>query len=110
MIDYIDSNFAGYEDSDRKLSLMAPSIFANDAETQREIGSSAINSFTRLLTAGRELGDTHNTFSPEILAAMVVGTLNMLTTSWAMDKNYPIFAKLEEARFMFETLICKDPD
>jgi len=110
MIDYIESNFAGYEDIDRKLILMAPSIFANDAETQREIGNSAISSFTRLLAAGRELGDTHNTFSPEILAAMVVGTLNMLTTSWAMDKNYPIFDKLEEARFMFETLICKDPD
>ena len=45
---------------------------------------------------------------PEILAAMVVGTLNMLTISWAMNSEYPVFAKLEEAREMFEQLICKD--
>ena len=37
---------------------------------------------------------------------MVVGTLNMLTISWAMNSDYPIFAKLEEARVMFERLIC----
>ncbi len=47
-------------------------------------------------------------FSPEILAAMVVGTLNMLTISSAMNSDYPIFAKLEEARVMFEHLICTD--
>ena len=44
---------------------------------------------------------------PEILAAMVVGTLNMLTTSWAMDSNFPVFAKLEEARALFEHVICR---
>ena len=39
---------------------------------------------------------------------MVVGTLNTLTTSWAIDSSYPIFDKLEEARLMFERLICKN--
>lgn len=108
MIDYIESNFAGYEDIDRQLILIAPSTFAEDTEKQREIGNSASASFTRLITAGIELGDVQTDFSPEILAAMVVGTLNMLTTSWAMNSDYPIFAKLEEARGMFERLICKD--
>ena len=108
MIDYIESNFAGYEDIDRQLILIAPSAFAEDTEKQREIGNSASASFTRLITAGVELGDVQTDFSPEILAAMVVGTLNMLTTSWAMNSNYPIFAKLEEARGMFERLICRD--
>ncbi len=108
MIDYIESNFAGYEDIDRQLILIAPSTFAADTEKQREIGNSASASFTRLITAGVELGDVQTDFSPEILAAMVVGTLNMLTTSWAMNSGYPIFAKLEEARGMFERLICKD--
>ena len=65
-------------------------------------------SFIRLITAGVEVGDVQTVFSPEILAAMVVGTLNMLTISWAMNSDYPIFAKLEEARVMFEHLICKD--
>ena len=47
-------------------------------------------------------------FSAEILATMVVGTLNMLTTTWAMNSDYPIFANLEEARTLFARLICKD--
>lgn len=108
MIDYIESNFAAYEDVDRQLILLAPSTFANDTEQQREIGNSAIASFTRLILAGQEAGDAKTTFSPEILATMVVGTLNTLTTSWAIDSSYPIFAKLEEARLMFEQIICQD--
>lgn len=108
MVDYIESNFATYQEIDRQLILIAPSTFADNTEKQREIGNSASASFTRLITAGIELGDVQTEFSPEILAAMVVGTLNMLTTSWAMNSDYPIFAKLEEARLMFERLICKD--
>ena len=108
MIDYIEANFSGYEDIDRQLILIAPSAFAEDREQQREIGNSSMASFTQLITAGLQLGDVSTKFSPEILASMVVGTLNMLSTNWAMDSDYPIFAKLEEARTMFEYLICKD--
>ena len=108
MIDYIESNFSGYDDIDRQLILIAPSTFAEDTEKQREIGNSASASFTRLITAGIELGDVQTTFSAEILATVVVGTLNTLTTTWAMNSDYPIFAKLEEARLLFEHLICKD--
>ena len=108
MIDYIEANFAGYEEIDRQLILIAPSAFAEDREQQREIGNSSMASFTQLITAGLQLGDVSTKFSPEILASMVVGTLNMLSTNWAMDSDYPIFAKLEEARTMFEYLICKD--
>lgn len=110
MIDYIESNFAGYEDVDRHLILLAPTTLANNTEQQREIGNSAIASFTRLILAGQESGDARTEFSPEILASMIVGTLNTLTTSWAIDSDYPIFAKLEEARVMFEQLICIAPD
>ena len=106
MIDYIESNFAGYDDVDRQLILLAPSTFAEDTERQREIGDTAMASFIRLIAAGVALGDVQTDFSPEILAAMVVGTLNMLTISWAMNSDYPIFAKLEEARVLFERLIC----
>ena len=108
MIDYIESNFAGYEDIDRQLILIAPSTFAEDAQRQRELGDGAIASFVHLIAAGIDMGDAKADFSAEILAAMVVGTLNMLTISWAMNSDYPIFAKLEEARVMFEHLICKD--
>lgn len=108
MIDYIESNFAGYEDVDRELILLAPSTFAEDRARQREIGDKAMASFIRLITAGVKLGDVRTEFSPEILAAMVVGTLNMLTISWAMNSDYPIFSKLEEARVLFERLICRE--
>jgi AcrR family transcriptional regulator len=107
MIDYIESNFSGYEDIDRQLFLLGPIAFAQDRQQQVEVGSSSMASFTRLITAGLEIGDVKTDFSPQMLAAVVVGTLNMLTMSWAMDDNFPIFAKLEEARGLFESLICK---
>ncbi len=56
MIDYIESAFAGMNDIDRQLVLLGPTAFAEDQETQREIGSSAMASFTRLIEVGRELG------------------------------------------------------
>ena len=109
MIDYIESNFAAYEDIDRQLILLAPTVFADNAQQQREIGDAASASFTGLIAAGIELGDVQTDFSPEMLASVVVGTLNTLTTTWAMDSDYPIFSKLEEARALFDRLICK-PD
>jgi len=107
MIDYIESNFATYKDIDRQLFLMAPLVFAQDKEQQRKIGMSAIDGFKQLFTIGLDNGDVRTEFSPEILATLVVGTLNTLTSSWAIDASYPVFARLEEARLMFDSLICK---
>ena len=107
MIDYIEANFSTYKDIDRQLFLMAPVAFAQDSEQQRVIGMSAIEGFEQLIAAGVEIGDVCTEFSPEILATMVVGTLNTLTTSWSLDSSYPVFARLQEARLMFEKLICK---
>ncbi|WP_165954193.1 TetR/AcrR family transcriptional regulator [Seongchinamella unica] len=108
MIDYIESSFSGMTDIDRQLILVGPTAFAEDPDKQREIGLSAMASFTRLFEAGVAQGDVNTRFSPETLATNVVGTLNMLTISWCLDSSYPVFAKLEEARCLFEYLICKD--
>ena len=108
MIDYIESSFAGMNDIDRQLILVGPTAFAEDREQQREIGNSAMASFTRLIKAGVQLGDVNSEFSPDMLATTVVGTLNLLTINWCLDDDYPVFAKLEEARSLFERLICKD--
>ena len=108
MIDYIESAFAGMNAIDRQLVLVGPTAFAEDQETQRELGNSAMASFTHLIRAGLDQGDVRTDFTPEILATTVVGTLNMLTISWCLDEDFPVFAKLEEARVMFEQLICKD--
>jgi AcrR family transcriptional regulator len=110
MIDYIESNFSGYRDIDRQLILMAPSVFASEPDQQREIGNSALASFSALVAAGQKSGDARTEFSADILATMVVGTLNTLTLNWALDRDYPIFAKLKEARAMFEHLVCRHPD
>jgi AcrR family transcriptional regulator len=108
MIDYIESSFAGMNDIDRQLVLVGPTAFAEDQERQREIGNSSMTSFTQLINAGIELGDVKTEFTPLMLATTVVGTLNMLTISWCLDSSYPVFAKLEEARKLFDQLICKD--
>ena len=108
MIDYIEAAFAGMTEIDRQLILVGPTAFAEDQEKQREIGNSSMASFTRLIEAGVELGDVNTEFAADTLATTVVGTLNMLTISWCLDSNYPVFAKLEEARRLFEHLICKD--
>ena len=108
MIDYIESNFATMNDIDRQLVLVGPTAFAEDQERQREIGNSSMASFAQLIDAGIQLGDVKTDFSALMLATTVVGTLNMLTISWCLDSSYPVFAKLEEARSLFEQLICKD--
>ena len=77
-------------DLDRQLILLAPSSFAEDTERQREIGNSAMASFIQLITAGVNLGDVRREFSPEILAAMVVGTLNMLTICRHRTRIVPV--------------------
>jgi AcrR family transcriptional regulator len=108
MIDYIESSFAGMNDIDRQLVLVGPTAFAEDQERQREIGNSSMASFTQLIRSGLELGDVNTQFCAEMLATTVVGTLNMITISWCLDDQYPVFAKLEEARRLFDKLICKD--
>lgn len=108
MIDYIESNFAGMNEIDHQLILIGPSVIAQDRETQVELGNTAMEGFVGLINAGRKLGDVNTDFSPEILASVVVGTLNILTTNWALDRDFPVFAKLEEARLVFERLICRD--
>lgn len=108
MIDYIESSFAAMNDIDRQLIVTGPTALAEDTERQQEIGSTAVEGFKQLIVTGRELGDVKTDFTPDILASMVVGTLNILTITWALDSDFPVFDKLEEARVLFEHLICKD--
>lgn len=101
MIDYIEERFATFDEVDRQLILLAPSVLASDTEQQRDIADHALKAFAELFAIGQESGDIPANFSPEILAAMVVGTLNTLTTRWAIDSAYPVIEKLEEARGLF---------
>ena len=106
MIDYVERNFSTYEDIDRELIRAGPIAMIGSGEHQR-IGTSALESFEGLFRAGQEMGDTTEEFSADMLASMVVGTFNLITSRWAMDEDYPVFAKLEEARRLFERVVLK---
>lgn len=106
MIDYVERNFSTYEAIDRELIRAGPVAMIGSGEQQR-IGTSALESFEGLFRAGQEMGDTTEEFSADMLASMVVGTFNLITSRWAMDEHYPVFAKLEEARRLFERVVLK---
>lgn len=108
MIDHIESSFEAWDDIDRQLIIWAPASIGRNPEQQRLVGKIAIDSFAQLIAAGQQAGDARNEFSAEMLATLIVGTLNTMTLHWAIERNYPILAKLEEARDMFEALICND--
>ncbi|TXS96102.1 TetR/AcrR family transcriptional regulator [Parahaliea maris] len=108
MIEYIETRFAAYQEVDRQLMISAPARFTSDPQQQGKISSDAIGAFARMIAAGQEKGDARTECSPEILATMIVGTLTTMTTNWAIDPTYPIFSKLEEARLLFQLIVCVD--
>ena len=60
-----------------------------------------------MFEAGQSHGDLSRQYSADILAEMIVGTLNNVMTNWALDDGYPIFAKLEEARTLFDGILAQ---
>jgi len=108
MIDYMEHNLGSYGAIDRALILIAPNSL--DAENHlRDISDSLRDHFARFFRLGQQKGDTTGDYSPELLADMVVGTTNTLMVNWALDPDYPVFDKLEEARRLFARVICIEP-
>ena len=105
MIDYMERNIASYGEVDRALIMVVPSS-SEDTRQLRDVSDSLRDNFARFIRAGQDKGDTNTAFSAELLAEMVMGTLNMLLVNWAMEPDYPITRKLEEARQLFETVVC----
>ncbi|MBT8139524.1 MAG: TetR/AcrR family transcriptional regulator [Gammaproteobacteria bacterium] len=108
MIDYVEQSFTQFDDVDRQIILMAPTMLAPGTDMHEEIGRSAMGSFIHLLEAGRANGEVNTPVSSEIIATMIVGTLNLLTTQWATDPNFPVIARLEEARSVFNRLLTEN--
>jgi AcrR family transcriptional regulator len=104
MIDYMEQKLSTYEAVDRALILIAPSSF-EDKNHLREVSNSLRDHFIGFFSVGQKNGDTSADYSPELLAEMVMGTINALMANWAMNPDYPIFEKLEEARGLFESVI-----
>ena len=104
MIDYMEENLAGYTDVDRALILQAPDALDDDHHL-REVSDSLRGYLAQMFEEGQGAGDTSSAFSPGLLADMVVGTTNTMMVSWAVDPDYPIAEKLEEARRLFESVI-----
>ena len=104
MIDTMEANLAGYGDVDRALILLGPGSLEEDNHL-REVSESLRGYLADLFREGRAAGDTSRDFSPEILSNMVMGTTNTLIVNWAVDPGYPITARLEEARRLFDAVI-----
>jgi AcrR family transcriptional regulator len=104
MIDYMEENLGTYEAVDRALILIGPSSF-EEKNHLREVSNSLRDHFIEFFRSGQHKGDTSADFSPELLAEMVMGTINALMANWAINPDYPIFDKLEEARTLFERVI-----
>ena len=104
MIDYMEDNISTYSDIDRKLILVVPSSLEEDNHL-RDISVNIQDHFREVFRAGQNAGDLSKQYSADILADMIVGTLNNVMTSWALSTDYPIFDKLEEARALFDGIL-----
>ena len=104
MIRYMEENLAGYTAIDRALIILAPGSLDDDNHL-REVSDSLRDYLAGMFAQGQADGDTSQAFSPDLLADMVVGTTNTLIVNWALDQDYPIGEKLEEARDLFESVI-----
>lgn len=107
MIDYTEANFAQFDEVDRQIIMLAPSVLTPDSEMHESIGVSATGGFVALIEAGREAGEVSTPVSSEMIATVIMGTLNVLTTQWASDPDFPIIERLEEARAVFRKLLLK---
>lgn len=105
MINYMEQNLRTYRAVDRALILIAPESFDNKNHL-RDVSNSLRDHFTEFFSYGQANGDTTKVYSPELLAEMVMGTINSMMVNWALNPEYPIFEKLEEARRLFTDVIC----
>jgi hypothetical protein len=103
----MEANLAGYSDIDRALILIAPGSL-DEENHLRDVSDSLRDYLARLFREGQESGDTGRRFSAELLAETVVGTTNTLIANWALNPDYPIAEKLEEAKRLFESIIDLD--
>jgi AcrR family transcriptional regulator len=107
MIDYMENSIAGYSALDRELVLVIP-IASENTSHMRDVSLSIQDQFTEIFRLGQQRGDTSKAVSADMLAQVVVGTINNLMINWALDTAYPIHDKLEEARGLFERVVCVD--
>ena len=105
MIDYALENFKQFDEVDRQIILLAPSLLTPDNEMHEKIENSALVYFAELIDAGRKIGDVTTTLSTEMIVTVMIGTLNVITTQWATDSNYPVAERLDEARSLFIGLL-----
>ena len=106
MIDFIENNISNYTEIDRKLILVTPASYEEE-NPLRDISMSIQDQFREVFNAGIENGDLSGRFSADILSVMIMGTFNNLMVSWALNPDYPIFEKLEEARGLFDGILSQ---
>ncbi len=106
MIVFIEKNIATYTEIDRKLITVLPASPEED-NPLRDVSVSIQQQFHQVFQSGIDNGDLSGRFSADILADMVVGTFNNLMINWALNPEFPIFEKLEEARDLFDHILSE---
>ncbi len=107
MIDYMETNMAGYSDIDRVLMRVNP-VSLDDYRHLQEVSESLQDHLVKFFRLGQANGDTTTSYSPELLGETVMGTINTILAASAADANYPLLERLEEARSLFRTIFLPD--
>ena len=105
MIDYMETNMAGYGDVDRALMRVTRTPLTEHTHL-REVSNSLQDHLVRFFRIGRDNGDTTSAYSPELLGETIMGTINTILAAAAADAEYPLIERLEEARKLFKTIVC----
>ena len=107
MIDYMETNMAGYSDIDRVLMRVNP-VSLDDYRHLQEVSESLQDHLVKFFRLGQANGDTTTSYSPELLGETVMGTINTILAASAADANYPLLERLEEARSLFRAIFLPD--
>ena len=90
--------------------MLASPTSIDDDNPLRAVSDSVQHLLAEVFREGVDNGDLSERFSPAILSDVVMGTLNGFTMSWALDPEFPISKKLEEARDLFAVLLTTAED
>jgi len=101
---HMAATMENYRAIDREL-LISTADWFDSREQHREASDSLRAQLLHILRRGQARGEVRNDVGVELLADMVVGTINMRTLRWAQDETYPIGEKLAEAAGLLEDVV-----
>ena len=100
-------NLSDSELLERNLIKHAMLDLSSDSERSRNKLEHSVAIFERLLTAGRELGDVNDRYSPRFLAEMLAGALNTSAIHWIHFPGYPLNGRFRDLKRLLIEIAIK---